>query len=63
MGEQIYLGDILPHPYKNDRGTACDYCPYNTLCGFDARQTGYQYHILEKHSAQDVLEEIRRQVE
>lgn len=63
MGEQIYRGDILPHPYKNDRGTACDYCPYNTLCGFDARQTGYQYHILEKHSAQDVLEEIRRQVE
>lgn len=63
IGEQIYSGQIAPLPYKNDRGTACDYCPYGAVCGFDAKHPGYRYRELERQSAKEVLEEIRRQVD
>ena len=61
MGEAIYDGKIPVSPYKNEKGTACDYCPYNSVCGFDARLEGYAYRDFKKESSDQVLEAIRRE--
>ncbi len=34
-GNRITGGDIAIKPYKNKTKTACDYCPYDSVCGFD----------------------------
>lgn len=61
MGEAIYDGKIPVSPYKNEKGTACDYCPYNSVCGFDARLEGYTYRDFKKESSEEVLESIRKE--
>ena len=61
MGEAIYDGRIPVSPYKNEKGTACDYCPYHSVCGFDARMEEYAYRDIKKQSTEEVLEAIRRE--
>jgi ATP-dependent helicase/nuclease subunit B len=62
LGSRIYEGDIDARPYWKDKKTACAYCGYLTVCGFDPKE-GSHYHILKKHSSEDALELIRKQVE
>lgn len=50
-------------PYKLEGSTGCDYCAYRDICGFDIRLDGYQYRELEKYSAEEVLEKIRKELE
>ncbi len=61
MGEAIYDGKIPVSPYKNEKGTACDYCPYSSVCGFDPRLEGYDYRDFKKQSTEEVLDAIRRE--
>ena len=61
MGGAIYDGRIPVSPYKNEKGTACDYCPYHSVCGFDARMEEYAYRDFKKQSTEEVLEAIRRE--
>lgn len=60
MGEAIYDGKIPVSPYKNEKGTACDFCPYNSVCGFDARMEGHSYRDFKKQSAEEALDAIRK---
>jgi ATP-dependent helicase/nuclease subunit B len=61
-GKKIFAGDISIHPYSLDGKSGCDYCPYHTVCGFDARMPGYSYHKLEKFdSAEEVLEKMKEE--
>lgn len=60
MGEAIYDGKISVSPYKNEKGTACDYCPYQSVCGFDIRMEEYTYRDFKKQSTEEVLEAIRK---
>ena len=34
-GNRIVDGDIAVKPYKNKNKSACDWCPYGAVCGFD----------------------------
>ena len=61
-GKKIFAGDISIHPYSLDGKSGCDYCPYHTVCGFDARMPGYSYHKLEKFdSADEVLKRMENE--
>ena len=40
-GQEILDGEIGVEPYKNGQRTACDYCPYHAVCGFDRKTCGY----------------------
>ena len=61
-GKKIFAGDISVHPYALDGRSGCDYCPYHTVCGFDARMPGYSYHKLEKvYSAEEALEKMKEE--
>lgn len=46
IGKQILDGDAQVNPYRLRKRTACDYCGYRGVCGFDERLPGYQYRNL-----------------
>ena len=43
MGEEILDGNTAINPYKQGSRTACDYCPYHSICGFDLKTSGFGY--------------------
>lgn len=63
IGERIYKGEIVPKPYRNKKGTACDYCPFIDVCGFDPKMPGYEYQSFQGMSVEEVLEKIREEGE
>ena len=63
IGERIYKGEIRPRPYRNKKGSACDYCPFADVCGFDPKMPGYEYQNFQGMSVEEVLEKIREEGE
>ena len=62
-GRKILDGDVSVQPYMLDNRTGCDYCPYHTVCGFDARIPGYSYRKLEKFDdAEAILNKMKEDV-
>lgn len=57
-GREILDGEIRVAPYKNGTRTACDYCPYHAVCGFDRKTGGYEYRRLKNRKAEEIWEEI-----
>ena len=49
LGERIYKGEIHPRPYRNKKGTACDYCPFADVCGGSLRKNQRGGRIDELH--------------
>ena len=35
LGREILEGKVSCNPYKKDKESACTYCPYKGVCGFD----------------------------
>ena len=40
-------GDVEVNPYKMGKKSACAYCPYISVCGFDRKMPGYEYRNLK----------------
>ena len=57
-GEQILDGDTRLNPYRSNNRTACDYCEFRTICGFDSRLPGHGYRNLNKKSTEELKKEI-----
>ena len=62
-GKQILNGDTALRPYKQGNRTACDYCPYHAVCGFDTKTAGYGFRQLCSMSPKEVWEAIEREEE
>lgn len=58
-GEKILEGDTSITPYKMDKKSACDYCPYRSICGFDNTIEGYEYKKLKSFSKEEIWEKIK----
>ena len=61
MTQEIQEGRIEKNPYKKMDSTAltaCEYCPYHSVCQFDARMPGQSYRKITKLSEDDVLHKI-----
>lgn len=56
---RMAAGDTEASPYELGGQSACDYCAYRAVCGFDERITGCEKHRLEKYSRTEVMEKIR----
>ena len=58
-------GKIKAAPYKDGSRSACDYCPYRSVCGFDSEIGGYEYRrgksFEKKEEIWQYLAERRRQ--
>lgn len=57
-GKEILEGTTSVNPYKLGNRTACDYCNYNGICGFDKRLPGNTYRNLKKLEKEEVWREI-----
>lgn len=59
-------GEIPVNPYVMMKGskkeTACDYCSYRGICGFDERIPGCDYHRLVHLPEEDVWQRIYEEV-
>ncbi len=56
--DEIAAGNAAISPYTLKGKTACDYCPYKAVCGFDPRIPGYQYRRLRQYSDEEIWREI-----
>ena len=56
-------GKIALDPYEKEKRTACDYCNYKTLCGFDKKIPGYEMRELDKVSAEAAKETMKEACE
>lgn len=59
FGNEIVDGDIRLEPYKLGNSTACDYCDYKSVCGFDQKLPGNTYRKLVKLKSDDVWEKLK----
>ena len=57
MGCDMLAGNIEIAPYKLGEKTACDYCEFQGVCGFDTK-LGSEYRQLSKASREDLLKEM-----
>ncbi|MCD8082264.1 MAG: helicase-exonuclease AddAB subunit AddB [Clostridiales bacterium] len=58
MGREILDGEIGVKPYRNGTRTACDYCPYHAVCGFDRKTEGFDYRRWKQKKPDEIWEEI-----
>ena len=52
---EMLSGQIPVNPYAYKDRTACDYCMYKGICGFDTGIPGYQYRKLQALDTEEVL--------
>ncbi|MBE5862431.1 MAG: helicase-exonuclease AddAB subunit AddB [Lachnospiraceae bacterium] len=55
IGQEILDGNIALNPYERGDETACDYCPYAKVCGFDAGIPGCRTRVIEDMAPEEVL--------
>ncbi len=60
-GNDILAGGADIKPYQMGKRSACDYCIYNSICGFDSKLNGYSYRNLASLSAEEVWDKIMKQ--
>lgn len=58
LGEEILAGKIQINPYIQGQRSACTYCSFKGICGFDESIEGYSYRHLSGMDAADVWREI-----
>jgi len=62
-GNQIVSGEIKLNPsYKGNQRIACQYCPFRSVCKFDAMLKENNYHRLEKLSKEEVLKRMEEEL-
>lgn len=58
LSQQIFSGDIPAYPYSYGQRTACDFCNYRNICGFDTGIKGYAFHRMKKLKKDEVWSKI-----
>ncbi len=60
-GRQILDGRIALDPYVQGNRSACDFCAYRKVCGFDGQIDGYLARELENLKDEEALARIRQE--
>ena len=63
MGGEILDGNTAVNPYKQGSRTACDYCPYHSICGFDQKVSGFGYRRFKAMKPEEIWKEIEKDEE
>ena len=58
MGEEMLQGKIAPEPYTDGVRSACDYCGYAAVCGFDRKLPGMCRRKLPDLSKSEVWQKL-----
>ena len=59
--ENILKGSTDAIPYRKGQETACDYCAYRHVCGFDIKVPGYRYRDIHKMSREEVIAAMKKE--
>ena len=62
-GTRILGGEMEKNPYKLKQRTACDYCSFKEICGFDEKQEGNSFRRLPAFSDEELWKEMREKGE
>lgn len=62
-GREILEGVIDVNPYKQGNKTACDYCPYHAVCGFDLKTQGYGFRKFKALKSEEIWPVIEGEAE
>ncbi len=63
FGKEMFDGNISINPYKLKDESACKYCKYKAICGFDKNIEGNYYNKLKTFDDLTVWENIEKQIE
>ena len=61
ISEEILSGEITQKPiylYKNKR-TACEFCSYKAICGFDSKMCNNSYNYIPNLSKNEILNKLK----
>ena len=58
LGKEIIDGVTKINPYKLKQKTACDYCKYKGICGFDTKLPGNSYRNLKLFDKDELWEKL-----
>ena len=61
FGRQILDGQIRAKPCRKRQETACDYCAFSHLCGFDPAVPGASYREQTRMSREEIWKEIEKE--
>lgn len=56
--EEMIAGNIQINPYSIGTSTACDYCPYNSVCNFDQCFSDNQYNKQKTMKMEEFFENV-----
>ena len=62
IGREILAGEIGVRPYELSGKSACDYCAYRSVCGFDEGMDGFKKRRLREMDRQEIMEQVRKEV-
>ena len=58
MGDEILSGVVSVNPWKQGQRTACDYCPYHSICGFDLKTSGYGFRRFKSMKPEEIWKDM-----
>ena len=61
FGSAILKGDITVAPYRRKKDSACDFCAFASVCGFDPKLPGYRIRRLKEQKASDIWSRIEEE--
>jgi len=62
IGRSILNGDMKVDPYEQGSTSACTYCAYKKVCGFDPSVPGYKKRTLEDLPKEDILKKMEEEL-
>ncbi len=63
IGRRILQGEMGLHPYEKGQESACTYCSYKKVCGFDAKLPGFSKWQATEGSREEILEQMKKEVQ
>lgn len=61
MGAEMLAGNIAVLPYQKGSRTACDFCEFRAVCGFDETQPGYHFRRLADFDKEEFMRRTGRE--
>ena len=55
--------DLKPYYEMGKKNTPCRYCEYRSICQFNPKFKGNDYKFIESKNRQEVLDEIKNQID
>ena len=63
LGKEILDGGMMLNPYESGTESACTYCAFKSVCGFDKKMPGFAVNRLADMDKEEAMEAIRRENE